>query len=80
MNDKQKLKYYRFLRDCFYSCRNTILISLKINNSILAFLEELRFWNDLAMTIKDYDSKESYSLLLWVSDALKTNFPDHYVE
>ena len=73
MNDKQKLKYYRFLRDDYRT-------RLKINNSILAFLEELRFWNDLAMTIKDYDSKESYSLLLWVSDALKTNFPDHYVE
>ena len=73
MNDKQKLKYYRFLRDDYRT-------RLKINNSILAFLEELRFWNDLAITIKDYDSKESYSLLLWVSDALKTNFPDHYVE
>ena len=73
MNDKQKLKYYRFLRDDYRT-------RLKIKNSILAFLEELRFWNDLAITIKDYDSKESYSLLLWVSDALKTNFPDHYVE
>ena len=73
MNDEQKLKYYRFLRDDYRT-------RLKINNSILAFLEELRFWNDLAMTIKDYDSKEGYSLLLWVSDALKTNFPEHYVE
>lgn len=73
MNDKQKLKYYRFLRD---DCR----IRLQIENSILAFLEELRFWNDLAMTIKDYDFKEGYSLLLWVSDVLKTNFPEHYVE
>lgn len=73
MNDKQKLEYYRFLRDDYRT-------RLKINNSILAFLEELRFWNDLAMTVKDYDSKEGYSLLLWVSDALKTNFPDHYVE
>ena len=73
MNDKQKLEYYRFLRDDYRT-------RLKINNSIIAFLEELRFWNDLAMTIKDYDSKEGYSLLLWVSDALKTNFPDNYVE
>ena len=73
MNDEQKLKYYRFLRDDYRT-------RLKINNSILAFLEELRFWNDLAMTIKDYDSKEGYSILLWVSDALKTNFPDNYVE
>ena len=73
MNDKQKLEYYRFLRDDYRT-------RLKINNSIIAFLEELRFWNDLAMTIKDYDSKEGYSLLLWVSDVLKTNFPDHYVE
>ena len=73
MNDKQKLKYYRFLRDDYRT-------RLKINNSIIAFLEELRFWNDLAMTIKDYDSKEGYSLLLWVSDVLKTNFPDRYVE
>ena len=73
MNDKQKLKYYRFLRDDYRT-------RLKINNSIIAFLEELRFWNDLAMTIKDYDSKEGYSLLLWVSDVLKTNFPDYYVE
>ena len=73
MNDKQKLKYYRFLRDDYRT-------RLKINNSILAFLEELRFWNDLAMTIKDYDSKEGYSLLLWVSDVLKTNFLDNYVE
>ena len=73
MNDKQKLKYYRFLRDDYRT-------RLKINNSILAFLEELRFWNDLAIIMKDYDSKESYSLLLWVSDALKTNFPDYYVE
>lgn len=73
MNDKQKLEYYRFLRDDYRT-------RLKINNSIIAFLEELRFWNDLAMTIKDYDSKEGYSILLWVSDALKTNFPDNYVE
>ena len=73
MNDEQKLKYYRFLRDDYRT-------RLKINNSILAFLEELRFWNDLAMTIKDYDFKEGYSLLLCVSDALKTNFPDYYVE
>ena len=73
MNDKQKLKYYRFLRDDYRT-------RLQINNSIIAFLEELRFWNDLAMTIKDYDSKEGYSLLLWVSDVLKTNFPDRYVE
>ena len=73
MNDKQKLEYYRFLRDDYRT-------RLKINNSILAFLEELRFWNDLAMTIKDYDSKEGYSLLLWVSDVLKTSFPDNYVE
>ena len=73
MNDKQKLKYYRFLRDDYRT-------RLKINNSIIAFLEDLRFWNDLAMTIKDYDYKEGYSLLLWVSDVLKTNFSDHYVE
>lgn len=73
MNDKQKLEYYRFLR-------NDSRTRLQINNSILAFLEELRFWNDLARTIKDYDSKEGYSLLLWVSDVLKTNFSEHYVE
>ena len=68
MNDKQKLEYYRFLRDDSRT-------RLQINNSILAFLEELRFWNNLARTIKDYDSKEGSSLLLWVSDVLKTNFP-----
>ena len=73
MNDKQKLKYYRFLRDDYRT-------RLKINNSIIAFLEELRFWNDLAMTINDYDYEEGYSILLWVSDVLKTNFPDYYVE
>lgn len=73
MNDKQKLEYYRFLRDDSRT-------RLQINNSILAFLEELRFWNDLARTVKDYDSKEGYSLLLWVGDVLKTNFPEHYVE
>lgn len=73
MNDKQRLEYYRFLRDDSRT-------RLQINNSILAFLEELRFWNDLARTVKDYDSKEGYSLLLWVGDVLKTNFPEHYVE
>lgn len=73
MNDKQKLKYYRFLRDDSRT-------RLQINNANLAFLNELRFWNNLARTIKDYDSKEGYSLLLWVSDVLKTNFPDYYVE
>ena len=73
MNDKQKLEYYRFLRDDSRT-------RLQINNAILAFLEELRFWNDLSMTLKYYDSKESYSLLLWVGDVLKTNFPDYYVE
>ena len=73
MNDKQKLEYYRFLRDDSRT-------RLQINEAILAFLEELRFWNDLAMTIKDYDPKEGYSLLLWVSDVLKTNFSDRYVE
>ena len=73
MNDKQKLEYYRFLRDDSRT-------RLQINNSILAFLEELRFWNNLARTIKDYDSKEGHSLLLWVGDVLKTNFPDYYVE
>ena len=73
MNDKQKLKYYRFLRDDYRT-------RLQIENSIFAFLEELRFWNDLVTIIKDYDLKEACSLLLWVSDALKTNFPDNYVE
>ena len=68
MNDKQKLEYYRFLRDDSRT-------RLQINDAILAFLEELRFWNNLARTIKDYDSKEGSSLLLWVSDVLKTNFP-----
>lgn len=73
MNDKQKLEYYRFLRDDSRT-------RLQINEAILAFLEELRFWNDLARTVKDYDSKEAYSLLLWVNDVIKTNFTDHYVE
>ena len=73
MNDKQKLEYYRFLRDDSRT-------RLQINNSILAFLEELRFWNDLARTVKDYDFKEGHSLLLWVGDVLKTNFLDNYVE
>ena len=73
MNDKQKLKYYRFLRDDSKTC-------LQISNANLAFLNELRFWNNLAMIINDYDPKESYSLLLWVGDVLKTNFPDRYVE
>ena len=73
MNDKQKLEYYRFLRDDSRT-------RLQINDAILAFLEELRFWNNLAMTVKYYDPKEAHSLFLWVSDVLKTNFTDHYVE
>ena len=73
MNDKQKLEYYRFLRDDSKT-------RLQINDAILAFLEELRFWNNLAMAMKDYAPKEGYSLLLWVGDVLKTNFPDYYVE
>ena len=73
MNDKQKLEYYRFLRDDSRT-------RLQINEAILAFLEELRFWNDLARTVKDYDFKEGHSLLLWVNDVIKTNFPDYYVE
>ena len=73
MNDKQKLEYYRFLRDDSRT-------RLQINDAILAFLEELRFWNNLAGTVKDYDSKEGHSLLLWVGDVLKTNFPNYYVE
>ena len=73
MNDKQKLEYYRFLRDDSRT-------RLQINNSILAFLEELRFWNDLARTVKDYDFKEGHSLLLWLGDVLKTNFPEYYAE
>ena len=73
MNDKQKLEYYRFLRD---DSRTRI----QINDAILAFLEELSFWNSLANTVKDYDLKEAYSLLLWVNDVIKTNFPDYYVE
>ena len=36
MNDKQKLEYYRFLRDDSRT-------RLQINDAILAFLEELRF-------------------------------------
>ena len=56
MNDKQKLEYYRFLRDDSRT-------RLQINDAIFAFLEELRFWNDLANTVKDYDFKEGYSLL-----------------
>ena len=51
MNDKQKLHYYRFLRDDYRT-------RLQINNASIAFLEVLRFWNDLAMTIKYYDYKE----------------------
>ena len=73
MNDEQKLKYYRFLRDDYRT-------RLKINNSIIAFLEELRFWNNLASTVKYYDSNKAFSLLLWVNDVIKTNFPDYYVE
>ena len=73
MNDKQKLKYYRFLRDDSRT-------RLQINDANLAFLNELRFWNNLAMTIKSYDLKEGYSLLVWVGEVLKTNFPDRYVE
>ena len=73
MNDKQKLEYYRFLRDDRRS-------RLQINDAIFAFLEELSFWNSLAGTVKYYNSKEAHSLLLWVGDVLKTNFPDHYVE
>ena len=73
MNDKQKLEYYRFLRDDSRT-------RLQINDAILAFLEELRFWNNLAMTVKYYDPKEAHSLLLWVGDVLKTNFPNYYVE
>ena len=73
MNDKQKLEYYRFLRDDSRT-------RLQINEAILAFLEELSFWNSLANTVKDYDFEEGYSLLLWVNDVLKTNFTDHYVE
>ena len=73
MNDKQKLEYYRFLRDDSRT-------RLQINDAILAFLEELSFWNSLANTVKDYDLKEAYSLLLWVNDVLKTNFSNYYVE
>ena len=73
MNDKQKLEYYRFLRDDSRT-------RLQINDAILAFLEELSFWNSLANTVKDYDFEKGYSLLLWVNDVLKTNFTDHYVE
>ena len=73
MNDKQKLEYYRFLRDDSRT-------RLQINDAILAFLEELRFWNNLAMTVKYYDFNEAFSLLLWVNDVIKTNFPDYYVE
>ena len=73
MNDKQKLEYYRFLRDDSRT-------RLQINDAILAFLEELSFWNSLANTVKDYDLKEAYSLLLWVNDVIKTNFTDHHVE
>ena len=73
MNDKQKLEYYRFLRDDSRT-------RLQINDAILAFLEELSFWNDLAMAVKYYDSKVAHSLLLWVRDVLKTNFSDYYVE
>ena len=73
MNDKQKLEYYRFLRDDSRT-------RLQINEAILAFLEELSFWNDLAGIVKDYDLKEAYFLLLWVKDVIKTNFTDHHVE
>ena len=73
MNDKQKLEYYRFLRDDSRT-------RLQINEAILTFLEELRFWNNLASTVKYYDSNEAFSLLLWVNDVIKTNFTDHYVE
>ena len=73
MNDKQKLEYYRFLRDDSRT-------RLQINDAILAFLEELSFWNNLAGIIKDYDLKEAYSLLFWGNDVIKTNFPDYYVE
>ena len=73
MNDKQKFEYYRFLRDDSRT-------RLQINEAILAFLEELRFWNNLAGTVKYYDFNEAFSLLLWVNDVMKTNFPDYYVE
>lgn len=70
MNDKQKLEHLRFLRE---DCET----QLRVNEAELAFLRELRFWNDLAMTIKDYDIIESYHLLNWVRSVIRTNYPKY---
>lgn len=71
MNDNQKLEYYRFLRD-------DNRIKLRVNQAEYNFLEELEFWNDLAMIVKDYDINEGRSLLNWVGDVLKTNYPNYH--
>ena len=68
MNDKQELDYLRFLREDYKT-------QLRVSKAQLAFLEELRFWNNLAMTIKDYDIIAGYSLLKWVGDIIRENYP-----
>lgn len=73
MNDNQKLKYYRFLRE-------DARTRLRINQAEYNFLEELEFWNGLSMTINKYDTNEARSLLTWVGDVLRTNYPNYHAD
>lgn len=67
-NNEQELEYYRFLREDNET-------RIRINKAELALLDELHFWNRLALIINDYDVNESFSLLNWVGEVLKVNYP-----
>lgn len=70
MNDEQRLKYYRFLREDSRT-------QLRINQAEYNLLDELLFWNRLSAIIQEYDVNEGLSLFNWVGDVLRVNYPNY---
>ena len=52
-------------------------IALRVNEAEQKFLEEVRFWNRLGMTLCSCDLKTARELRDWISDVLFTNYPEY---
>lgn len=52
-------------------------IALKVSEAEQKFLEEILFWNRLAMTLCSCDLKTARELYDWVDDVLFTNYPEY---
>lgn len=64
--------------DYLIRCNKADKIALRrVKEAEYKFLEEVLFWNSLAMTLCSCDLKTSRELNDWVSDVLFTNYPEY---